>query len=114
MPEFYDQETDTIEPPAHPFPKGFPINYDYRGMGPTLECPCGSDGFYILAMFDEDRAVAGYFTDGLCAECNSLLKVPTQADDPTFKKPIEFEDLIEPPLNNPAFEIDDPWGEVPF
>ena len=111
MSKFYDQEADYIEPPAHPFPKGFIINGDYRDMGPTLECPCGSDGFYILAMFDEDRSIGGYFTDGLCAECGCLVKVATQADDEMFSEPIDYEDLIEPPLNVPGFTFD---GEPPF
>jgi hypothetical protein len=104
MPEFYNQEEDREPVPAHPFPAGFPITADYRDLGPTGECVCGSDGFYILAMFDLDRTIGGYFTDGLCAECGALVKVPTEADDEQFTKPIEFEDLIEPPLNLEGFD----------
>lgn len=106
MPEFYDQEQDRTPSKPHPFPKGFPITADYRDMGPTLECLCGSDGFYILAIFEDDRSVAGYYTDGMCADCGALVKVPTQADEDPFDSPIEFDELLEPPMNLPGWESD--------
>lgn len=109
MPEFYDQEEDQEKVDPHPFPKQLVINADYRSMGPTMECPCGNDGFYILATFDDDRSVAGYFTDALCAECGALLKAPTQADVEMFPKPIDYEDLIEPPMNIPGWDGDPPF-----
>jgi len=96
--------SEEIAEHSHPFPSGWEITADNRELGPTLFCACGGDGFYILAMFDEDRAVAGYFTDALCASCGTLLKAPTQADDEVFPREFSESDFFEPGLNSPEFD----------
>lgn len=53
---------------------------DYEWAGPTLICPCGSDTFLAIVTFDEDRALAQYFTEGRCAFCNADVRLPTEAD----------------------------------
>ena len=53
---------------------------DYRFLGPTGECLCGSTLFIALVEFDEDGAVASYFTDGLCASCHAVVTLVTEAD----------------------------------
>lgn len=97
MSEFYDQEADKQEPASHPFHDVTVKGADYRDMGPTGECPCGSEFFYLLATFDpEDRTIGMYFTDGLCMGCGSLVKVPTPADEVPFKEPFDDLDFFEP------------------
>lgn len=54
---------------------------DLLFMGPSDQCVCGSDLFHILAWFNEDREIAGYFTEGCCASCGALVRMVTQ--DPT-------------------------------
>ena len=37
--------------------------------------------FAMLAVFDEDTRLPGFFlTDGLCVSCNSLVRLPTPID----------------------------------
>ena len=57
------------------------VTADYRGI-PSFQCPCGSDLFNIVARFDEETRLPGfYLTDGLCWECGSLVTVPTPVDE---------------------------------
>lgn len=49
-----------------------------RGL-PTHACICGNKIFKILAVFDEGSP-AFWFTDGECADCGTLLTVPTPVD----------------------------------
>lgn len=54
---------------------------DARGF-PTHACPnCGYKVFKIMAIFD-DYDIAVWFTDGECAECGTLVTVPTPVDKP--------------------------------
>lgn len=53
---------------------------DLRGV-PTLTCACGSEQFYAVIHFDEDRAIAGYLLDGQCVACDALVTLPTEIDD---------------------------------
>lgn len=53
-----------------------PKGTDYQFVGPTHECPCGTDLFIVLATF-EDGEISTYFTDALCALCGSDLRLPT-------------------------------------
>lgn len=54
---------------------------DYLFMGPTDQCACGCDLFHALVWFNEEREIAGYFTEGCCASCGALVRLVTQ--DPT-------------------------------
>lgn len=54
---------------------------DYEWAGPTQRCACGSDVFLFIGWFDEEREIAGYFTEGRCAVCNADLRLPTAADE---------------------------------
>jgi hypothetical protein len=51
---------------------------DLRGT-PTHACICGSQHFYIRAMFDNFE-LATYFLDMQCTECGALLTAPTPLD----------------------------------
>jgi hypothetical protein len=51
---------------------------DLRG-NPTHECICGSQVFYIKAIFN-DYEIATYFLDMQCVECGSLATAPTPLD----------------------------------
>lgn len=51
---------------------------DLRGT-PTHECICGSQVFYVKAIFD-NYEVATYFLDMQCAECGNLATAPTPLD----------------------------------
>lgn len=51
---------------------------DLRG-NPTHECICGSQVFYIKAVFD-NYEIATYFLDMECIECGSLATAPTPLD----------------------------------
>jgi len=51
---------------------------DLRG-NPTHECICGSQIFYIKAVFN-DYEIATYFLDMQCVECGSLATAPTPLD----------------------------------
>ena len=66
----------------HPF--GFMadgVKGDYRWMGPTGECLCGCGMFAMLAVFDDETRLPGFFlTDGLCVACNALVRLPTPVD----------------------------------
>lgn len=57
-----------------------PGGADYLWAGPTHECVCGNNVFHLLVWF-EDREVAGYFTEMICAFCGSIQRAPTLADD---------------------------------
>ena len=48
---------------------------DLRGT-PTHECICGSQIFYIKAVFD-NYEIATYFLDMQCVECGNLATAPT-------------------------------------
>ena len=54
---------------------------DLRGS-PTHECVCGSNQFYIKAVFD-NYEIAQYFLDMQCANCGNLLTAPTPVDRKT-------------------------------
>jgi len=51
---------------------------DLRGT-PTHECICGSQIFYLKAVFN-DYEIATYFLDMECIECGSLATAPTPLD----------------------------------
>jgi len=51
---------------------------DLRGT-PTHECICGSQVFYLKAVFN-DYEIATYFLDMECIECGSLATAPTPLD----------------------------------
>lgn len=51
---------------------------DLRGT-PTHVCVCGSQIFYIKAVFD-NYEIATYFLDMQCAECGNLATAPTPVD----------------------------------
>ncbi|MDA0949742.1 MAG: hypothetical protein O3A64_03345 [Proteobacteria bacterium] len=51
---------------------------DLRGT-PTHACICGSEHFYIRAMF-HNFELATYFLDMQCTECGALLTAPTPLD----------------------------------
>ncbi|MGV2433164.1 MAG UNVERIFIED_CONTAM: hypothetical protein LVQ98_07895 [Rickettsiaceae bacterium] len=51
---------------------------DLRGT-PTHACVCGSNQFYIRAIFD-DYEIATYFLDMQCANCGSYATAPTPLD----------------------------------
>jgi len=51
---------------------------DLRGT-PTHECICGSQVFYIRAVFD-NYEIATYFLDMECVECGNLATAPTPLD----------------------------------
>lgn len=56
------------------------ITADYRGV-PTYACPCGCNMFFMLAAFDTDTALPGYYVlDGLCMRCHSLVTLPCPTD----------------------------------
>lgn len=53
---------------------------DYRGE-PTFQCPCGCAQFLIVAVFDEEERLPGYYcTDAMCAACGALLTAPCPVD----------------------------------
>lgn len=55
------------------------MSLDARGF-PTHACPnCGCKIFKIKAMF-QDFEIALWFTEGNCAECGTLVTVPTPVD----------------------------------
>lgn len=51
---------------------------DLRG-NPTHECICGSQAFYVKAVFD-NYEIATYYLDMQCVECGSLATAPTPLD----------------------------------
>ena len=51
---------------------------DLRGPA-SHECICGSNQFYIRAIFD-NYEIAQYFLDMQCVNCGSLLTAPTPVD----------------------------------
>lgn len=70
--------TTTMHPALRPFAS---TSADYRGE-PLLECVCGCDMFIIIARFDPETRLPGfYLTDALCAACGSLLTAPTPIDE---------------------------------
>ena len=52
---------------------------DLRSLGPIHICACGSKILKVDCIL-EDGAIVLWFTDGECALCGALLKVPTPAD----------------------------------
>jgi hypothetical protein len=59
---------------------------DARGI-PTPECPnCGSWLLKVCLNFDEEYNIAGYLTSGECAQCGTLLTVPTPLDHPYYEE----------------------------
>lgn len=54
-----------------------------RDLGDMVlhECPCGSNMWRIVAVFD-DYELATYFTDAECVFCGTRAKVPTPLDRP--------------------------------
>lgn len=51
---------------------------DLRGT-PTHVCVCGSNQFYIRAVFD-NYEIAQYFLDMQCVSCGNLATAPTPVD----------------------------------
>ena len=66
------QEQDQQEPQG---------SIDLRGT-PSHVCVCGSNQFYVRAIFD-DYEIATYFLDMICVSCGSLLTAPTPVDRTT-------------------------------
>ncbi len=52
---------------------------DLRGLGPIHVCPCGSQVFNVMAVF-EDYEIVWYFLDGTCANCGNIVTVPCPVD----------------------------------
>lgn len=57
-----------------------PDGPDLLFMGPTTQCVCGCDLFHALIWFDDDRSIAGYFTEGCCASCGAIIRLATQEE----------------------------------
>ena len=55
-----------------------PTALDLRGT-PTHTCVCGSDIWYVKAVFD-NYEISTYFLDMLCASCGNLATAPTPVD----------------------------------
>lgn len=53
---------------------------DHTDFGPLAVCPCGSDLFLIIASFNEEGALATYFTEARCVMCNADVTVITEVD----------------------------------
>ena len=68
-----NQENDNQTDPSNPI--------DLRGT-PSHQCVCGSNQFYVRAIFD-DYEIATYFLDMICVNCGSLLTAPTPVDRKT-------------------------------
>ena len=52
---------------------------DLLFLGPTMKCACGCEVFHALVWFDQDdRSIGGYFTEGCCSGCGSLVRLATQ------------------------------------
>ena len=90
-----------LEQPMHPFTgimETMPDDIqDYRFAGPTGECLCGSTMFMMIAQFDLEQRLPGwYLTDGMCVKCSAVVTLPTPVDD---LPPVPEEcDLYEPPF----------------
>ena len=57
------------------------ISGDYRWAGPSGECLCGNTMFAMVAVFDPNTRLPGYYlTDGMCVSCNALVRLPTPID----------------------------------
>jgi len=65
------------------FPQNPESFLDLRGT-PTHACICGSQHFYIRAVFD-NYEIATYFLDMQCTECGALLTAPTPLDRKTVE-----------------------------
>lgn len=44
-------------------------------------CICGNSTFYVVASFTEDGEMGGYFTEGMCFDCNAWVRLPTPIDN---------------------------------
>lgn len=53
---------------------------DLMFMGPTSKCACGCEVFHALVWFSEEKTIAGYFTEMVCAGCGALVRGVTEAD----------------------------------
>lgn len=53
---------------------------DLRGHPIGTKCVCGSEIFLALISFNKDKEIGFYFLDGECANCGSLLTLPTPID----------------------------------
>jgi hypothetical protein len=60
-----------------------PGGADLLFMGPTTTCVCGGEVFHALIWFDNERSIAGYFTEMCCAACGSLIRGATQSIEET-------------------------------
>lgn len=67
----------------HPFAiKTGKVAGDYRWAGPTSQCVCGSTLFYMLASFDPETRLPGFYVlDGMCVACEVLVHLPTPIDE---------------------------------
>jgi hypothetical protein len=54
---------------------------DVRFLGPTHECPCGSNIWNVKTVF-EDYEISQYFLDMECAFCGTKGIAPTPIDRP--------------------------------
>lgn len=57
-----------------------PGGSDLLFLGPTTECVCGNNVFHALMWFNDDREIAGWFTEMACAFCGSLIRGATPVD----------------------------------
>lgn len=57
-----------------------PGGSDLLFLGPTTECMCGNNVFHALVWFNQDREIAGWFTEMACAFCGSLIRGATPVD----------------------------------
>ena len=44
-------------------------------------CICGNSTFNIVATFNEEGEIAGYFTEATCYDCGRWVRVPTPVDE---------------------------------
>lgn len=57
-----------------------PGGSDLLFLGPTTECMCGNNVFHALVWFNDEREIAGWFTEMACAFCGSLIRGATPVD----------------------------------
>jgi hypothetical protein len=50
---------------------------DIRGE-PTKVCPCGSELWRVLVIWDDDNTIGTYFLDMECAVCGTQATAPTE------------------------------------
>lgn len=73
------QESKHIRDLLHP--TDYSKAMDLRGQTLGNTCICGCEVFIALIAFDELKEISFYFLDGECANCGSMVTLPTPIDD---------------------------------